>query len=252
MDNNPYSRGKIYRITDIAYTKFYFGSTVEELSQRMAHHRRTYNMYKRNGKGSNFSVFELFNEYGIENCKIELVEPYACNNLSELRQREGHHIQTNPCVNKYVAGRSKKQHYDDNRERLLEIRSEYTRNNQDKISEYNKSYRMLNEEKCKEQAKTYRLQNKEKVKEYNAIYRQAKKDELKLKRELHKAELKAYRDMYRINNKEKIQEYREKNKERHREHQNTQLQCEICGGSYTRSNKSVHYRTKKHIQASEK
>ena len=164
MDNNPYSRGKIYRIPDSSYTKFYFGSTVEELSQRMAHHRRVYKMYKRNGKGQNLSVFELFDEYGIEHCKIELVETYACNDLSELRQREGHHIQNNSCVNKNVAGRSKKQHYDDNREKLLEIRREYTRNNQDKISEYNKSSRMLNEEKCKEQANNHRLQNKEKAK----------------------------------------------------------------------------------------
>ena len=36
---NKYKNGKVYQITDIAYTKRYIGSTCEELSMRMARHR---------------------------------------------------------------------------------------------------------------------------------------------------------------------------------------------------------------------
>ena len=42
----------------------------------------------------------------MENCKIELVENYACNSKEELNAREGFYIQNNECVNKLVAGRT--------------------------------------------------------------------------------------------------------------------------------------------------
>ena len=89
---NKYQNGKIYQITDIGYNKCYIGSTTEGLSLRMTRHRANYkNFLKNNGK--NFiSSYDLFNEYGLENCKIELIEYYKCNTLQELRKREGEHI----------------------------------------------------------------------------------------------------------------------------------------------------------------
>ena len=55
------------------------------------------------------SVFEVFNEYGVENCKIELVEKFSCNDKEELHAREGQHQQDCVCVNKRVAGRQRQQ-----------------------------------------------------------------------------------------------------------------------------------------------
>ena len=86
--NNKYANGKIYKITDNAYTKCYIGSTVQSLSSRMGGHRRSYNRYL-NGKYDLNTSFTLFQEFGIENCKIELIEEYSCENLEQLLKKEG-------------------------------------------------------------------------------------------------------------------------------------------------------------------
>ena len=70
---NRYEKGKIYIITDVAYTKFYYGSTTETLRKRLERHRGYYSRYLR-GKHHYMTSFKLFNDFGIQNCKIELVE----------------------------------------------------------------------------------------------------------------------------------------------------------------------------------
>ena len=67
---NKFQNAKIYKITDIGYNKCYIGSTCEELSQRMARHRRKYKSFLSGGKEGHIRSFDLFNEYGVENCKI--------------------------------------------------------------------------------------------------------------------------------------------------------------------------------------
>ena len=65
-----YSNGKIYKIESHLGDKIYIGSTTKEyLSQRMDNHRGHYKVWK-NGQGNKTTSFELFDEYGIENCKI--------------------------------------------------------------------------------------------------------------------------------------------------------------------------------------
>ena len=71
---NKYRNGKIYKITDIGYNKCYIGSTCEELSKRLAHHRGDFKKFLRGVKVSHTRSYDLFNEYGVENCKIELIE----------------------------------------------------------------------------------------------------------------------------------------------------------------------------------
>ena len=107
MDTGKFSKAKVYKITDVNYTKCYIGSTCEELSQRMARHRYMYNQHINRGKESHRTANVLFDEFGIHNCKIELLEEYSCNNLMELHRREGYYIQNNNCVNKRVEGQMK-------------------------------------------------------------------------------------------------------------------------------------------------
>ena len=104
MDMNKYHNAKIYKITDNDYNKCYIGSTCEDLSQRMARHRYNYH----NAKAWNVltSANRLFDEYGKDNCKIELIENYPCENREELLRREGFHIKNNDCINRCVAGRT--------------------------------------------------------------------------------------------------------------------------------------------------
>jgi hypothetical protein len=106
---NKFQHAKIYKITDIGYNKCYIGSTTEGLSLRMARHRQQFKVFLKSGKGYT-SSYDLFNEYGIENCKIELIEYYKCDTLQELRKQEGIYIKTTECVNKHVAGRTDKEY----------------------------------------------------------------------------------------------------------------------------------------------
>ena len=138
--NNKYHNSKIYQITDIVYSKCYIGSTTEELSQRMARHRLDYNRFL-NGNYNHVSSFDIFNEFGIKNCKIVLVEYFKCETLQELRKKEGEHIKNTECVNKLVAGRSVKEYYVDNKEIIQEHKKEYREQNRDKIREQKKEYR---------------------------------------------------------------------------------------------------------------
>ena len=99
-----YQKGKIYKVVDIGYNKCYYGSTCEELSRRMAEHRKAYKRYK-NEETNSTSVYALFEEYGIGNCKIELVELYPSNTKDEALAREGHYQRHNDCLHKYIADR---------------------------------------------------------------------------------------------------------------------------------------------------
>ena len=146
--NNIYHNSKIYQITDLAYTKCYIGSTTEGLSMRMARHRHQYKHFLKNNKHF-ISSYDLFNEYGVENCKIELIEDYKCDTLQELRRREGEHIKNTECVNKRVEGRNVKEWYEDNKDKKKEYYKEYKEQNKDKIKEY----RDINKEKMKEYQK---------------------------------------------------------------------------------------------------
>ena len=106
---NKYHNGKIYKITDIAYTECYIGSTVQPLCNRMAEHRRHYNQYKNGTKGMEYTSFTLFDKYGIENCKIELVETYKCETKDDLVKREGCWIRLETtCINKKLQDEPKR------------------------------------------------------------------------------------------------------------------------------------------------
>ena len=137
MEINKYQQGKIYKITDIAYTKTYYGSTIQELSLRMINHINQFKTQKNKNLGS----FDMFEEFGMENCKIELVELYPCNSRIELEKREGCYIKYNECVNKRIAGRSRKEYYDDNNEMITMKRKE--RSQKKKRCYYSKKYRMV-------------------------------------------------------------------------------------------------------------
>jgi hypothetical protein len=49
----------------------------------MARHRSDYKRFLNSGKKF-ISSYDLFNEYGVENCKIELIEYFKCDSLDGL------------------------------------------------------------------------------------------------------------------------------------------------------------------------
>lgn len=101
-----YSNGKIYKIVPTNGDNIcYIGSTTKQyLSQRMDSHRACYRKWEKNKDKNLTTSVELFEKYGIENCKIVLIENFPCNSKDELEKREGEYIKTLNCINKRGAG----------------------------------------------------------------------------------------------------------------------------------------------------
>ena len=131
---NRYENGKIYKITDIGYNKCYIGSTCDCLCQRMARHREQYKYYLKTGKKHTNVVF-MFDEFGIDNCKIELIENYPAESKAMLQKQEGHYIKNTNCLNKKVEGRTRKEYQEDNGEIISEKWKEWYENNKEYCAE---------------------------------------------------------------------------------------------------------------------
>jgi hypothetical protein len=154
MTNNNemnYERTKIYKIESLLGDKIYIGSTIlKYLSDRMTKHRADYKRWKQ-GIGGKVSSFELFEEYGVENCIIVLLESCSCKSKDEKNARESHYIRTMECVNKKIPDRKKeeyaktdqfkqvkarldKKHYDKNKEKLIAYQKDHREKNKEKFS----------------------------------------------------------------------------------------------------------------------
>ena len=121
MNINPkYQNGKIYTIR-CRYDDnlIYVGSTIQKLCMRMAGHRRdeTCSLYQ-------------YVKGDFKNWYIELYEDYPCDNKNILEKREGEIIRLIGTINKSIAGRTRKEynkeHYQANRDKILEKNKEKT------------------------------------------------------------------------------------------------------------------------------
>ena len=63
------------------------------------------------------TVYQSFDEYGFENCKVELVDLFPCNIQAESHTREGGIIKKNECVNRFIPGRTKSEYQKENRDK---------------------------------------------------------------------------------------------------------------------------------------
>lgn len=142
-----YSNGKIYKIEalDGDDGDIYIGSTTKKyLSQRMDSHRSNYKSWL-NGIGTKISAYDIFDKYGIDNCKIYLLEKVNCKSNDELVAREGFYVKSMTCVNKNIPGRNIKEWYMDNKTRL---KDKYE-SNKDDILVQRKIYHANNKDKIK-------------------------------------------------------------------------------------------------------
>ena len=154
-----YENGKVYKIEPIVEhpeEDIYIGSTTKQyLSQRMETHRHDYKYWKE-GNEKYVSSYGLFDKYGIENCRIYLLETVEAKTKDELTASEGHYIRTLKCVNKQTPNRTKKEYYKDNRVEIKQKNQQYRENNKDYIKLYKKKYWEENKEKIKSYQKQYR------------------------------------------------------------------------------------------------
>jgi hypothetical protein len=125
--------------------------------------------------------------YGLDNCKIELVELYSCSSKEELRQKEGEYIKNNECVNKHVAGRTQVEYVSDNRDRINERKRNWVNKNKERINEVrrarDKEFRQANPELAKQKDQMEYVRRKE--------YFNKKNNDWKAE---HQAEVKEYRE----------------------------------------------------------
>ena len=141
---NEYNNGKIYKIINNIDDIVYIGSTTQTLKRRYSSHKCSYLSYMR-GIHKYYTAFSIFDK-GINNCKIELIENFPCDNRAELEYREKYYIKQFNCINKNIPGRTKKEYNDDNKEHIKEHTKKYREDNKEHI----KKYREDNYEKIKE------------------------------------------------------------------------------------------------------
>ena len=148
---NKYNSSLIYTIRSHQTNKYYIGSTTQSLSRRLGKHHVNYKKYlKDNTKYiSSFEILKYSDYY------IELLLAYPCNNKDELHRKEGEMIRQykSDLVNIFIAGRTHKEYYEDNKIEIVEKRKEYTQDNKEHIAEQKKQYRLVNIAQIKEQKK---------------------------------------------------------------------------------------------------
>lgn len=149
-----FQQGKIYKVYSPDEPELiYIGSTCQKyLCNRLAAHKKCPNTTSR-------IIFEKYN-----NVKIELLETYPCDNIYELRNREGKWIKENKCVNQRISGRTNKEYYQDNKEHIKEYRKKWASANKEHIKEYGKQYRKANKQKRQEYEKMRYKRNAEQYK----------------------------------------------------------------------------------------
>ena len=157
-----YSKGKIYTIRCITDdTLIYVGSTIQALCERLAGH-------KRSCKYEDRLLYSAVNE-NWDNWKIELHSLYPCSCVEELRRKEGEIIREIGTLNMEIAGRTKKEHYQDNKEKILKDVKNYQQNNKEKVAVRKHTHYVNNIEVKKEKDKEYYDNNRDKILERSSI-----------------------------------------------------------------------------------
>lgn len=121
---NKFSYSKIYKLINETTDKIYIGSTTERLlCSRLAKHKNNYKRWLNNNCNKT-TASELLKLDGVT--KIELIEFYPCTTSTELLNRERHYINlySSLVVNKNIPGRTSKEYYEANKERILESKKQ--------------------------------------------------------------------------------------------------------------------------------
>ena len=158
-----YNNGKIYTIRSHQTEDIYIGSTCSPLHKRLYFHKTNLKSWNKTNKRymTSFEIMKYDDAY------IELLEDYPCPSKTHLNRREGRFIRNMDCVNKFVAGRTKSEYYQDNKEDIAqyyqdhkEERAQYYQDNKEDISQHKKQYYQDNKEKILEYAREYYMNNK--------------------------------------------------------------------------------------------
>ena len=218
--------GRVYKIITTQGNECYIGSTFNTTRNRFTQHKSDYKKWKNNKSGF-VKSYELFEKYGIENCRMILIKEYDVCDKKHLEIYETLWINKLKSINEIIpfsiSKLSRKKYYKDNKEKILIKSKQYREEHKEELSLY---------------FKNYREENKEKIKKYQ-------KDHY----EEHKEEIDNYKKKWYFSNKNRIIEKNKKYKEEHRkeisERHKQKITCE-CGSVITICNKLRHERSQKH------
>lgn len=138
INAESYQNGKVYRIWSLLGDEIYIGSSADTLSNRFSKHKKDYKRWLKNkdDRKRYMTSFELFEKFGVENCKIDLEHNFPCNSKAELNSEEGRvqRMHKDILINNNIAGRTKKEWFSENKEYLAERNKQYYAENKEAIS----------------------------------------------------------------------------------------------------------------------
>ena len=221
-----YNQSIIYKLccNDTSITDIYIGGTTNYYRRKQAHKQ----CCNENVKGHNLYIYQFIRTNGgWDNWGMIEIEKFNATDKRDLNKRKRHWLETlKATLNKIIPTRTLEEYRQDNREKI----KEYIENNKEKLKEQKKQYYEKNKEQIKEKGKEYRENNEEQIKKYY---------------DDNKEKIKEKGKEYRQDNKEKIKEKYKEYYKNNKEKRNKKFECE-CGGKYLHTNKSSHFKTKKH------
>ena len=113
-----YSQAKIYKVSNDFNSDIWIGRTCDTLIKKFSVHKADAirNLRK------DCVLHNLIREHGFDRFRIQLIEDFPCEDLYQLRQRQGHYIRELKAINKYA---DDKDYYEKNKEHINERYKEY-------------------------------------------------------------------------------------------------------------------------------
>jgi hypothetical protein len=118
-----FQNGKIYAIRSYQTHQIYIGSTTQTLAQRFGKHKKCLRTMSR----------EIMK---FDDCYIELLQEFACDNKMQLNKKEGEYIRSMDCINKNIAGRTDAEWREEHKDDLKQYLKQYHENNKEHIREH--------------------------------------------------------------------------------------------------------------------
>ena len=119
---------------------------------------------------SRYKIYKRMSTLDVNNFCIELIENYPCNDVYELRAREGYYIREIGTLNTNVAGRTHREcvdiYYNENIEKCKEYRQQYWDTHKEKYNEEKRKYRLDDKDEVNEKRTSYYQEHKEISKAY--------------------------------------------------------------------------------------
>ena len=216
-----FGNAKVYCIRNYVNEEVYVGSTCQPLSKRMAKHKSSMNNTAKKGR----KLYQEMTKLGTDQFYIELLEEVKCENVEQLRAKEGYYIRKMGTLNGLINGRTKEE---------LTQTQEY----KDKKKEQDRNWYLNNKEYSNQKSKEYRENHEQEIKEWKKQHYEENKKEILEKQKQYHQENKEARNAQK-------REYYERTKVELNAKRNVKLLCE-CGVEYTKRNATRHQNSKHH------